>query len=104
MNKENVNLARYLYTFLSDRNKTISVMECDYLAEKIIGSIKNKIKEEIKTLEKIDDKQEVLNSLMSKIGDIEYFKICVPCGGEGYTSQYHSYPCHECKSKGFKEE
>lgn len=26
---------------------------------------------------------------------------CDVCHGEGYTSQYHSYPCRECGGKGF---
>jgi len=28
-------------------------------------------------------------------------KICDICHGEGYTSQYHSYPCNKCKGNGF---
>lgn len=26
--------------------------------------------------------------------------ICPNCHGEGYTSQYHSYPCRECGGTG----
>jgi DnaJ-class molecular chaperone len=26
---------------------------------------------------------------------------CDICHGEGYTSQYHDYPCIECDGKGF---
>jgi len=30
-------------------------------------------------------------------------KKCDVCHGEGYTSQYHSYPCNKCKGKGYVE-